>query len=180
MQAITSGEIKGNPIVLFRCHPIDNVDRWKKYLGNHPNLYFDISWTGKDNIYSANITNGDIKKLCSTLAYTDVHVNLCSTMTVDGCAYKKPQIGPAYDEVNSSAAHLLKGLYNQKHFQPILNTNGLKLASSKIDLINFINEALIAPDNLTKECSLILQEIITYQDGASTKRVVKILKEAMA
>ena len=180
MQMITAGEIKGNPIVLFRCHPIDNIERWKNYVGNHPNLYYDISWTGKDNIYSADITTGDIKKLCSTLAHTDVHINLCSTMTIDGCAYKKPQIGPAYDEVNSSTAHLLRGLYKQKHFQPILKTNGLRLATSKADLISFINEALISPQNFTNECSAILKEIITYADSDSSDRVVKVIKAALA
>ena len=180
MQAISSGEIKGNPIVLFRCHPIDNVERWQNYVGNHSNLFYDISWTGKDNIYSVDITIDDIKKLCSTLAHTDVHINLCSTMTLDGCAYNKPQIGPAYDDVNSSAAHLLRGLYNQKHFQPIVKTNGLRLATSKSDLIKNINEALLHPENFTKECKAILNEIITYTDNNSTDRVVKVIKDVLA
>lgn len=179
MDAIRSGEIKGNPIVLFRCHPIDDVERWKEYLGKQPNLFYDVSWTGKDNIYSANITSADIIKLCSTLAHTDVHINLCSTMTLDGCAYKKPQIGPAYDDVSPDTAHLLRGMYNQKHFQPIIDTNGLKLANSRLELINYINEAMQLPENFTRECEAILHEIITYSDGKSTDRVVGVIKQAL-
>ena len=179
MEAIGSGEIKDNPIVLFRCHPIDDVERWKEYLGKHPNLFYDVSWTGKDNIYTANITSADITKLCSTLAHSDVHINLCSTMTLDGCAYRKPQIGPAYDDVSPDTAHLLRGMYNQKHFQPIIDTNGLKLANSRTELINYINDAMQAPENLTRQCEAILNEIITYSDGKSTDRVAGVIKQAL-
>ena len=179
LAAVDEKLIKGDPIILFRCHPIDNIDRWKQYLGNHPNLFFEESWTGKESLFSANITTADIEKLCSTLAYTDVHINLCSTMTVDGCAYKKPQIGPAYDDVNPSKAHLLKGLYNQKHFQPIIDTGGLRLASSKNELIALINEAFQYPENFTSRGNLIMEEIITYTDGKSTDRVVSKIREAL-
>ena len=179
VEAITSAAIHGNPIVLFRCHPIDDVNRWKAYVGQHPNLFYDESWTGTESIYNANISKEDIEKLCSTLAYTDVHINLCSTMTVDGCAYSKPQIGPAYDDVNPEKAHLLKGLYSQKHFQPIIDTGGLCLADSKGEMTHFINEALEQPQNFTQKSKEILEEIITFSDGKSTDRVVNVLKQIL-
>ncbi len=176
MEAIDQGLIEGNPLVLFRCHPIDNVDRWQKYVGLHANLFYDVSWTGKEQMTMASITKDDITKLCSTLAYTDVHINLCSTMTVDGSAYKKPQIGPYYDDVNPSKANLLRGMYMQQHFLPIIKTNGLKLASSRQEMVSFINEGLLAPENFTENCKKVLEEIITYADGKSTDRVVNLLK----
>ena len=91
--AINKNEIKGKPIVLFRCHPVDNILRWIDAVGTSNNIIFDTSWTGRDKLQLANITDNDIKKLCSTLQYTDVHINLCSTMTLDGSAFNKPQIG---------------------------------------------------------------------------------------
>src|SRR6476620_6768088 len=95
-EAINRGLIKDNPLILFRCHPIDSINRWKEITGNSKNIVFDVSWTGKEKHGDANVTICDIKKLCSTLAYTDLHINLCSTMTIDGAVYGKPQIGPAY------------------------------------------------------------------------------------
>ena len=178
-EAIDNGQIKGNPLILFRCHPMDKVDRWQEYIGNHPNVIYDVSWTGKEKLQSANLTMFDIEKLCSTLAYTDVHLNLCSTMTVDGCAYLKPQIGPAYDELNPSKQHLLKGMYNQDHFKPVLKTKTLKLATSKKEMIRFINEALEHPERFTTNCGETLEEIITYKDGKSTERVLSALKEKL-
>jgi hypothetical protein len=179
LEAIDEDKIKGNPIVLFRCHPVDVIERWKNYTGSHPNLYLEDSWTGKENLQLANISNETITSLCSTLAYTDVHINLCSTMTVDGCAFRKPQIGPAYDDVNPTKAHLLRGMYQQDHFKPILKTNGLRLATSKEEMISSINEALQKPENFTLKCKDILEEIITYTDGRSTDRVVQAIKEVL-
>ncbi len=171
-EAITNGQIEGNPIVLFRCHPVDVLQRWKDAIGSSPNIIFDSSWTGTKNLLNANITNDDIKKLCSTLAYTDVHINLCSTMTIDGSAFHKPQIGPAYDEVVPDKAHLLKKMYWQEHFIPVLKTNGLALANSRQELIGFINEALHHPEEMTKASQRIVEEVITYSDGQCTQRVL--------
>lgn len=179
LDAIDSGEIKGNPLVLFRCHPVDNLNKWKSCIGEHKNLVYDISWTGKEKLQYSNITTEDIKKLCSTLAYTDVHINLCSTMTLDGSAFKKPQIGPYYDEVKPRKQHLLQGMYQQDHFKPIINSQALMLAGSKQQLMSYINKALTNPDSVTQKSQKVLEEIITYTDGKSTDRVVNIIKNAL-
>ncbi|MCY7421112.1 MAG: CDP-glycerol glycerophosphotransferase family protein [Chitinophagaceae bacterium] len=180
LNAIDSGAIKGDPLVLFRCHPVDNLSKWKSFIGEHKNLVYDISWTGKEKLQYSNITIDDIKKLCSTLAYTDVHINLCSTMTVDGSAYNKPQIGPYYDEVNPAKQDLLRGMYYQEHFKPIINSQSLLLAGSKKELIHYINTALANPASVTKNSQKVLEEIITYTDGKSTERVVNIIKKNLA
>ncbi len=175
--AISNGQIRHQPVILFRCHPIDHIERWKKAIGDSPNIIFDSSWTGKQEIFNADITLHDIRKLCSTLAYTDVHINLCSTMTVDGSAFNKPEIGPAYDEVNPSKEWLLQQMYQQEHFIPIIKTGGLMLATSKAQMIEYVNEALEKPDLFSKNSHHILEEIITYTDGKSTQRVADVIKD---
>jgi len=177
VEALKNKEIEGDPLILFRCHPIDNVERWKEYVGEHPNLIYDTSWTGKERLQLTNITDKDISKLCSTLAFTDVHINVNSTMSVDGSAYRKPQIGPCYDEVNQAKEHLLQGMYSQEHFIPIVNTGGLLLAKSRKQLIDFVNETLKNPRNFISNSNRIVEEIITYADGRSTERTVEIIKE---
>jgi hypothetical protein len=179
-EAISNGKIEGNPIVLFRCHPVDKIERWKEAIGNSPNIVFDSSWTGKQHLTHTNIMDEDIAKLCSTLAHTDVHVNLCSTMTVDGSIYNKPQIGPAYDDIAPSKASLLEAMYWQEHFIPIMKTNGLSLARSKEQLVAFINEALHMPQEMTKASKRIVDEIITFSDGKSTERLIGTIKNHLS
>ncbi len=177
-EAITNGDIKGKPVVLFRCHPMDKIERWKLAVGPSKNIIYETSWTGAEKLQNSNISRDDIVKLCSTLAYTDVHVNVSSTMTVDGSAFAKPQIGPAYDK-DASKSHLLQGMYMQEHFMPIMKSGGLKQATTKQELIVFINEALAHPQHSNKVSNDILKEIITYTDGGCTDRVADVLREAL-
>ena len=179
-EAITKGLIKGSPVVLFRCHPIDKIERWQKAVEGSSNVFFDTSWTGSSKLTLSNVTNHDIKKLCSTLMHTDVHVNTCSTMTVDGSAFNKPQIGPAYDELLAPRKYDLKSMYFQEYFLPIMKTNGVLHASNRNELIQFVNVSLEHPEKYISKSKNILEAIITYTDGKCTERVVEVLKEKLA
>ncbi len=163
-------------ILLFRCHPVDKIERWKNALADFDNVRFEATWTGAEKLTDANIAMDDVRRLCSTLAYTDVHINFCSTMTVDGSAFRKPQIGPYYDDIDKKNEKHLRDLYKQEHFIPIIETGGLALAQSKDELIHFIRKALKDPESFLKNTDSIVREIITYTDGNSTARVVDIIR----
>jgi len=178
-EAIYEGALPRDTVILFRCHPIDRMERWTKALADYDNVVFETSWTGEAKMVNTNITDADIMKLCSTLAHTDVHINFCSTMTVDGSAYCKPQIAPFYDDVDKKNESKLRRIYYQEHFLPIVNTGGLALAHSKEELIRLVNEALEKPEKFTTKSERILEEIITYRDGRSTDRVVEVIREAL-
>gem|GEM_PF-1167710 len=177
--AINSNIVRNKPLVLFRCHPMDKIERWKKIVGESENIVFDKSWGGSQSAGSANVTDNDIKKLCSTLAYTDVHINLCSTMTVDGSAFGKPQIGPAY-ATHKYSNRLIAHLYNQEHFAPIMQTAGLQLAYSSHQLIELINGSLANEKASEEKNKEILKAIISYCDGRSTERVTEAIKNFLS
>ncbi|MBA4198269.1 MAG: hypothetical protein C0459_12015 [Chitinophaga sp.] len=178
--AISEGLIEGNPLILFRCHPIDRVERWKDAVKNPKHIYFDSSWNGTKKLTYANVSDKDIAKLCSTLYYTDVHVNTSSTMTVDGSAYQKPQIGPGYDEVYPNSRYPILTYYYQEYYLPIMNTNGLSVAKSRKELINYVNDALKHPENYIQKCRDIVLAITTYDDGKNRERVLDVLKAELA
>jgi len=176
VEAKLRGDLPDNLQILFRCHPMDRIERWKNAIGEFNFLFYDESWSGQEQLKYANITDEDIDKLVSSLKYSAVHVNVCSTMTVDGCAFDKPQIGPAYDLDKLSSRKLMQ-MYRQEHFLPILETGGLALANSKVELIQLINESLSRPHDNSNSRKKILDNIITYTDGKSTDRVAMQLKE---
>lgn len=175
VEAKLRGDLPTNLQILFRCHPMDRIERWKNAIGEHDFLFYDQSWSGKEQLKYANITDQDINKLVSSLKYSAVHVNVCSTMTVDGCAFDKPQIGPAYDR-DTLESKKLKQMYKQEHFLPILETGGLSLANSKEELIQMIAESLNSPLDKSNSRKKILDNIITYIDGKSSDRVAMQLK----
>lgn len=174
--AIGNGLIQNNPIVLFRCHPMDDFERWKTLVGNSENIVFDYPWKVGQSPGCANVTEEDIKKLCSTLAYTDVHINLCSTMTVDGSVFDKPQIGPAYDEECPKRTFLLEQMYSQEHFTEITFSGGLSLAHTRNELIDLINSSLVDPGKYKSGRLKILESVITFTDGRSAQRVADCIK----
>lgn len=180
IDAVENGDIAGKVLVLFRCHPTDQIARWEPVIGGSPFVVQDISWTGKQKVMYANITDVDIRKLCATLCHTDVHVNLCSTMTLDGAVFGKPQIGPAYNVFHKHKKDkCLYSLYLQDHFKPILIEEGVQLATSRSEMVEMINNALKNPHHFTGRYAAVLQHLITYTDGNATGRVLEAIRESL-
>ena len=176
--AIENGEIKGNPIILFRIHPVDPLDRWKPILENAKNIVFDEPWkTPKTGKGRANVKRIDIEKLVSTLYHTQVHVNTSSTMTVDGAIFDKPQIGLAFDDQpGRKYDQIVKDLYKREHFIPIVKSGGLELAHSRKELVSLINSAFEDPGRLSSERKILVREICTYGDGKGSERLGRAFK----
>lgn len=181
-QAIENGRIHGNPIILFRQHPVDSPARWDEVREKSINIIFDKPWAlGKDVVGKTNVSIEDIKKLASTLAYTDVHINTSSTMTIDGAIFDKPQIGPAYDDQPGQKFHrAMIELYEREHFLPITRSGGLEIAASLDEMISLVNHALADPKRLSEKRKVMVREICTYTDGKSSDRVAAVIKEFLA
>lgn len=176
LDAIHAKNIPGDPIILFRCHPIDHIRRWQTAIGQNPNLFYDESWTGKNDLFSTDIKENDIRKLCSTLAYTNVHINICSTMAVDGSAFHKTQVWPAFVENDKVGTKYLQRMYQQEHFQSLVFIMKNALAFSKEEMIKKVEDALTKPYADKEQADLILKSVITFTDGKSMERVARVLQ----
>jgi hypothetical protein len=174
--AFNEGRIREDAVVLFRPHPLDKMDRWQKYIGESKFIVFKKKFSNQDKLDFANVTMESISQFVSTLKYTDIHINLCSTMSVDGSVFDKPQIGPFYDAIIPKKQGWLRKMYYQEHFLRILKLNAVHLARSKEELIDLVNKALANPEVYNKSCKKCVEEIITYTDGRSTNRVASILR----
>ncbi len=180
VEGFEKGLIKEDAVILFRCHPLDAVARWRDFIGNSPFLYYDHKPPAGNKLDFNNFTLDDERRLISTLKHTDVHVNICSTMAVDGSVFNKPQIAPYYDEVNKPAELLLRAIYNQEHYLPIVNSGVLYFADTKEKLAILTNSALQNPGKFNQHCQACANEIITYTDGRSSERVIAKLKTLFA
>ncbi|HVX48616.1 MAG TPA: hypothetical protein VHB48_00610, partial [Chitinophagaceae bacterium] len=138
-------------------------------------FYYDFKRPLLDKLDYNNYTIEDERKLISTLKYTDVHVNLCSTMAVDGSIFNKPQIAPYYDQ-DKSLEPFLRNIYKQEHYRPIINSGVLNMADSKEKLVSLIAGALQNPNGFNTKCGNCVTEIATYADGKSTARVIAKMK----
>jgi CDP-glycerol glycerophosphotransferase (TagB/SpsB family) len=175
--AIQKDELPGKPVILLRRHPVDSQERWNSLIDHSNNIVLDNPWTNGDITPSqTNVTQYDIEKLVSTLAFSDIHINASSTMTIDGAIFDKPQIGPAYDDNERKFHKEMQQLYLREHYLPITNSGGLEIAKNKKELIYLIRQAMEDPDRLSMNRKRMVQEICTFNDGKSTDRVFNALK----
>jgi hypothetical protein len=173
-QAISNREIPGDPIVLFRRHPVDPIGRWEQILKDAKNVVHDDPWQlGAKTLGHTNISHEDIAKLASTLYHTVAHVNVASTMSIDGAILDRPQVGPAYDDSPGRKYHRAAlECYQQEHFLPIFESGGISIARSRDQLIASVGSAILSPADRQAGRQRIVREICTYNDGKATERVL--------
>lgn len=173
--AIEEERIDKDVVILVRNHPLDKIARWKDFIGSSENIIYFEPKHGTDKLDYANVGDDDLRMLVSTLMYSDVHINLCSTMTVDGSVFNKPQIAPYFDDINKKGEPALQAIYHQEHYKPILKSKVLKMVGTANELIDTVNDALISPEKYTINCQQCVKEIITFTDGNSSNRVAEIV-----
>ena len=177
--AIQANEIPGKPVILFRRHPVDPMERWQKVLQRARHVVVDNPWQlGAKILGHTNIGVDDIRKLASTLYYCGVHVNVASTMTVDGAIFDKYQVGPAYDDSPSRKYdRAALECYHQEHFLPITQSGGIDIARNRQSLIGAVRAGFTNPEQMRPGRRRIVEEICTFDDGQCTSRVASAIRE---
>lgn len=174
LAAITAGDLPSDLHIVLRRHPVDRPERWERFQG-HPAVHMDDPGALSDGDLrpgQVDYPPDQIVDLCSSLAHTDVHVNVSSTMTLDGAYFDKPQIGPTYDRRGDRRHRRCAAeLYEREHFEPIIASGGLELARSPEELIGQVRSALANPARLQAERRAMLETMCTYTDGMATQRV---------
>src|SRR3569623_137588 len=169
--AIARGEIPGNPVILLRRHPADTSERWAAAVRDAKHVVFDEPWPSGEVPKYSNIRDEDIAKLVSTLKHSAVHVNVASTMTVDGAVFDRPQIGPAYDDrPGRPADRTMRALYAHEHFLPITRSQGLDIVHARDAMIRAVAQGLEQPQLRASGRAQLVREIISFTDGKSTER----------
>jgi hypothetical protein len=172
--AISSNEIPGNPIILFRGHPVDNIERWMPILKQAKNVVYDDPSPKGRVLGHTNMSCWDIQKLASCLFHSHIHVSVASTMAIDGAIFDRPQIGPAYDDSpGQKYDQACKELYLHEHFLPITHSGGIEVVHSRAELIGAIRSGLENPDRLKEGRRKLVREVCTYDDGRATERVAR-------
>ena len=171
--AIERGEIPRDAVILFRRHPVDPIGRWKAVLDSARHVIYDDPWKlGPRVLGHTNVRHEDIAKLASTLYHCGVHVNVASSMTVDGAIMDRPQVGPAYDASPSRKYHrAAMECYLQEHYLPIYHSGGVAVARSRGELVAAVRSALENPAHAADGRRSIVEEICTFSDGRSAERV---------
>ncbi|WNH11640.1 hypothetical protein [Thalassobellus suaedae] len=135
-----------------------NFPKWKQVRANHQE-----SWSQRIP------TIEDIKQLRALLEYSDLNINMLSTMSLDFMLFDKPVINPIFGNVNN-------GLYNDQrflgyaHIQHLVNSQSSRIVKNKEQLI----QAIIAYLNNDTD-SINRKNFIKQQVGVSLEETNKQL-----
>lgn len=142
-----------------------NIPKWTLARHNHVE-----SWSQRIPLIE------DVKDLRAILEFSDLNVNMCSTMGLDFMLFDKPVIYTVFGNENN-------GLYNDQlflnyvHLQYVIDSKAVAIAKDETDLHNYLTEALEQPElRKNYRASLISLEISKALKGTS-KRMAKTLLE---
>ncbi len=142
--------------ILFRRCPVDLSGRFDSVLNEYKSLIKEVSplWYFNDakNWTTIYPTIDDVKLLASTAYYSDVVINVGSTMAFDFAMYNKPCIFINYDqEEKLDNDWSTKTIYQFQHFKSMPNKKAVSWLNDKKEIINTIEESLSIGYNLEME-----------------------------
>lgn len=178
LEAIHKGKIIKKSQLLLRPHPKDIFSAYDEFK-NDPNYIFDAPWKTESAFRDQwNPDLGDVVHLAALIKYSDVIINIASTLTIEGAIFNIPVINPKFDGIVSKPylASVCR-IYDFEHYKNIVATRGVRLPSHINELITDINRYLENPE-LDKEGRMrIVQEQCGFLDGKSAQRIAKLLCE---
>jgi hypothetical protein len=177
--AIINGELpKLN--LLVRTSPAETPERFaaikKQYpwiRWNEPKWY--LARAKHQETWSQRIpTEEDIHDLKSILQHTHVHINMLSTMSLDGMLFQKPMINPVFGNASNGLGNDQRYL-QYAHIEYLVNSKAIYLAKKETELIEAINQALTFPNEKSNQ----QKELLNLQLGAplegTSQRIATVL-----
>ena len=141
--AIKEGEIKKVNLII-RTSPAEDPIRFSEYVEKFPFIKWNypkwnLSRENHQESWSQRIPSiEDVKDLRSLLEYSDVNINMLSTMSLDFIQFDKPVINTVFGNSKN-------GLYddqrflNYAHIENVVNSKATKIVKSKEELVDAIN-----------------------------------------
>ncbi|MCL5030745.1 MAG: CDP-glycerol glycerophosphotransferase family protein [Bacteroidetes bacterium] len=126
---------------LCRVHPLDDQSLYKKYESDS-RLILDIPISNY-NLTSWKTSEEGLLDLISSLKYSDVIINVASTITIEAAVFGTPVINIAFS--NSEPERFRKQIlirHHQFHYKAVIESEGARLASNEQELFGFVNSYL--------------------------------------
>ena len=176
--AIDRGAITGDPFLLVRRHPAEAPEPWVELGGRLRHGVVVEPWAPGTNPQRGWPSIEDLVVQMSSLRHSRVHVNVCSSMTLDGSVFDRPQIGPRFVPGNDRAEQrTVRSLYEREHWWPITASGGLRTADDEASLIAAVNDALRDPTAGAGGRARLVEDLLTFADGRSGSRLVGEIRE---
>jgi len=163
--AVDQGLFGDNFILLVRTSPAESADRFNKVKSNFHNIIWNVpDWSlVRDNHpepWSQRLPSKyDIEILRAILTYSEIGVNMCSTMSLDFMLFGKPVVNPVFGNASNRLYDDQRFLH-YRHYEVVVKSGAVGIAKNEEELIHQIKNAIQSPaDRLNEQKNLINLEI---------------------
>ncbi|TYA71426.1 glycosyltransferase family protein [Seonamhaeicola marinus] len=180
-EAMASKKITKGVNFIVRTSPAEEPTRFEALKEEYPFIQWNYpKWKLARNkhqeIWSQRVPEvEDVSDLRSILAYSDVMINMCSTMSLDAMFFDKPVINPVFGNAKN-------GLYDDqkyleyRHYNQVVKSGAVNVVKDANQLIEKINELLTNPNAKLKEQHELLKVLITGELSKTGERIVNAIK----
>jgi len=177
--AIKEREIKDVNLII-RTSPAEDPVRFAQYVMKFPFIKWNypkwnLSRENHQELWSQRIPSiEDVKDLRSLLEYSDLNINMLSTMSLDFIQFNKPVINTVFG--NSA-----NGLYDDQrflkyaHIENVVTSKATKIVKNKDELINAINLYLENSELDSENRKQLLQLQVSKSLQNTGKRIAETL-----
>lgn len=168
-EAIHKGEL-GDAQLLVRLHPLAEESDFEP-LKSMENVVLQIP--GKNDAFRDRLfSKQDDIEIAETVLYSDVVLNVASTMTIDSAVFDTPSISVSFDaRTPLPMEHSAKRIYEYEHYRKLRETGGVHLVHSPEEMIEQTRCYLIDPSINKEKRQAIVKQQCKFTDGKSGERV---------
>lgn len=163
--------------IVFRRCPVDTSGRYDWVLKKFPELIKECAplWNYNKKVWSAVYpTKDDIKLLVSLAYYSELVINVGSTMAFDFGMFNKPCVYINYDTKKDSNWSV-RTIYNYQHFRSMPSEDVVYWFSNKEEIVPIISEAIKKPNT---EIDKWFKTIVDFPKDASI-HISKTIRSCM-
>lgn len=166
--------------IIVRTSPAEDPIRFASFVERFPFIKWNcpkwnLSREGHQETWSQRIPNvEDVKDLRSLLEFSDLNINMLSTMSLDFIQFDKPVINTVFGNTDN-------GLYNDQrflnyaHIENVVKSSATKIVKNQEELIAAINLYLENPNLDSQNRKQLLQLQISKSLPNTGKRIAETL-----
>ena len=117
-----------------------------------------------------------IENLSNIMMYTELVVNVASSIAIDASIFGTPGINIAFDYDDTNQILPAKDLYKYTHYKRIIETRGTYFAYDLNMLEDFIKLILTGKDLISSDRSKMSKIVYGKYDGNSINRIISNLE----
>lgn len=184
IEAIAKGIVENKFIqavnLLVRTSPAEEPARFKSLADKYPFIIWNYpDWFQARSNHQENWSQripsvNDVKNLRALLAYTDISVNMLSTMSLDNMLFQKPVINTVFGNGENGLKNDQR-FFNYAHIKKVIDGNALWIAKNENELIEAINGYLQQPNLRLQEQNDMIQLQIGKPLLGTSANIVKVL-----